>query len=100
MQKKQAEEDVQALHDMANTDPYNTMGYGLIAYRTTLLYFAYAFIFLTILTAPIAVIYSNGKYIGGTDKSKYMLGHLGYASTVCQTAEFVMENLIVGCQYG
>ena len=33
MQKKQHDEDVQALHDMANTDPYNTMGYGLIAYR-------------------------------------------------------------------
>lgn len=38
-------------------DPYNTMGYGLIAYRQTLLFFMYAFIFLTIVSAPIMLIY-------------------------------------------
>jgi len=71
------------LHDMSNTDPYNTMGYGLIAYRQTLLFFSYAFIFLTILAAPIMLIYKDGDYQNGNEAAKMMLGHLGYATVRC-----------------
>ena len=64
---------------MKHGDPYDTMGYGLIAYRQTILLFAYTFVLLTILTAPICAIYGQGEYQGGSEKSQYTLGHLGYA---------------------
>lgn len=64
-------------------DPYNTMGFGLIAYRHTLLTLAYAFIFLSILSFPIKMIYEKGEYQNGNEKSVGMLGHLGYASVRC-----------------
>ena len=66
---------------MIERDPYNSMGYGMIAYRTTLLYFTFAFMFLTILAAPIMSIYKAGHYKNGNTDASMMLGHLGYATT-------------------
>jgi hypothetical protein len=85
MQKKKKERDELIKSDIENIgDPFLSMGYGLIAYRTTMFNLAMAFIAFSIFTYPIIGIYKTGTYAPEGSRTQTTLGNLGFASIECK----------------
>jgi hypothetical protein len=63
-------------------DPFNFLGFGMVAYRDIMLILFFLFTFFTILTIPIMVMYKSGKGISlPQGYASFSLGNLGYSST-------------------
>ena len=74
------------MHAQVGRDPFNDLGYGIIAYFNLQLYLMYAYVLICAMA--IFVIYSNST--GGAFASKanyaitaYSLGNIGYAKSGC-----------------
>lgn len=81
MQAKKKERDDLIKSDIEHIgDPYLSMGFGLIAYRTTMYSLATAFIAFSIFTYPMISIYKSGTYASEGSRTFTTLGNLGFAS--------------------
>lgn len=83
-------------------DPFNFLGFGLVAYRDLMLILFMLFVVLTALMTPAMVFYSKYDAYSPTyaGYSKYSLGNLGYASTQCQISPFDLGKITMFCPYG
>ena len=99
MQQKKKEKDIQDKKDIADKDPYLTMGFGLIAYRNSLQSIALVFFVLSLLMYPVIQIYKSGHGIHKeTVSTKYgtlSLGHLGYSTIQCSSIPFGMKTVVM-----
>lgn len=64
-------------------DPFNFLGFGMVAYRDLMLVMILLFGGISLLMAPAMYFYSQYDAYGGAAKgySKLSLGNLGYSST-------------------
>ena len=69
---------------MQNKDPYLSLGYGLIAYRSTLFSLSVAFFLMSVVMYPVINAYYSGLAINiGSVNTKYgiySITNLGYSS--------------------
>ena len=69
---------------MQNKDPYLSLGYGLIAYRSTLFSLSVAFFLMSVVMYPVINAYYSGLAINiGSVNTKYgiySIANLGYSS--------------------
>ena len=80
-------------------DPFQTYGFGLVAYRMTIFKLAAAFLIFSVLSFPILWTYRSGH--ASTSKDGWgTLGNLGYNSVRCKNSLFAMEMFQLQCPYG
>ena len=96
MRKKVADDDV--------VDPYLSLGFGLIAYRSTLWSLACTFAFMSMIAFPLIKTYEGGGAIDmnvvNTKFGVYSLANLGYSTVQCATMPFNQKTLTLTCPYG
>lgn len=85
-------------------DPFNFLGFGLVAYRDLILIMFGLFAVLTLLMVPAMVTYKSYNAIDPKDKtvgySRMSLGNLGYSSTQCQMVPVDLGKIAMFCPYG
>ena len=87
---KKMQKEYRAKADLMNGDPYDSLGFGMHAYRSTLFILAVTFAVIALITLPIYDIYDKGPeaYVEGepgvaTEEFNYAEGsiaNLGYSS--------------------
>ena len=71
-----------ALSEEQKEDPFNFLGFGMVAYRDLMFSLILLFALLSLLMLPAMYFYKNGGAIQNIKKlEKYSLGNLGYSST-------------------
>jgi hypothetical protein len=98
LQKKKMERDAHVKKDTEKTgDPYHSLGFGLIAYRTTFFTLGIALLLLSVLTLPIINIYQSGTnhpaHDDETARYDKTVAFLGYSKVRCSTSQFAMQSL-------
>jgi hypothetical protein len=83
-------------------DPYNALGFGMVAYRDLMLTLMCLWGACSLLMAPALHYYSSGSGYGGSYGSydKYSLGNFGYSTTECQTVPVDLNKITMECTYG
>lgn len=84
-------------------DPFNFLGFGMVAYRDLMLTLIWLFIVLSVIMLPAAFIYKGYDAINSPPHSvlsKYSLGNLGYSSTQCARIPYDSKKITLSCQYG
>ena len=78
--------------DESEPDPYLSLGFGLIAYRSTLWSLTLLFIVLSLIAYPLIKTYENGGAIDTeiieTKFGIFSIANLGYSSVQCATIPF------------
>lgn len=81
-----------------------TLGFGMIAYRSTLGSLAIFFAFMSVLMYPVLKIYQEGTAIDvaqvDTKYGMYSIANLGYSSIQCNSVPLNMEQMILTCPFG
>ena len=98
------ERNLQRKKDLQNKDPFMSLGFGIIAYRSTLFQLAVAFFIMSIVMQPVIHAYHSGFAINigsvDTKYGLYSIANLGYSSVQCQTTPFNFGSLVLTCPYG
>jgi hypothetical protein len=98
--KKNNEDD----HDHDEKDSYLSLGFGLIAYRSTLWSLSLTFIIMSIIVYPMIISYEKGgaidTEINDTKYGVFSLANLGYSTVQCATMPFNQKTLTLTCPYG
>jgi hypothetical protein len=101
MTPKKIEED---LHEHEEKDTFLSLGFGLIAYRNTLLTLAMTFIIFSLIVYPMIYSYEKGGAIdtsvNNTKFGVFSLANLGYSTVQCATMPFNQKTLTLTCPYG
>jgi preprotein translocase subunit SecG len=104
LQQTKKEKDLQRKKDLKNMDPYLSLGYGLIAYRTTLYTLAVGFFLMSLIMYPVIKAYKKGEAIDldvhDTVYGIFSLANLGYSSVQCGTIPFNQDKLVLSCPFG
>jgi hypothetical protein len=81
------ERNLQRKKDLQNKDPFMSLGFGIIAYRSTLFQLAVAFFIMSIVMQPVIHAYHSGFAINigsvDTKYGLYSIANLGYSSVQC-----------------
>jgi len=99
MEDKQRED----LKITAGQDPFNTLGFGLIAYRNTLFSLFITFLLCSIITYPVLQAFRAGTGYNEDKDTKYgrdSIGNLGYSSVQCSSIPYDMNQMTLTCPYG
>ena len=101
MVNKDTERRAELEEDIAHFgDPFQTYGFGLVAYRETIYKLAVTFIIFSVLSFPILWTYRSGSALT-TDKDGWgTLGNLGYNSVRCKNSLMAMGVFQLQCPYG
>ena len=85
-------------------DPYLSLGFGLIAYRYTLMSITCLFLLLSAVSYPLLQTYKKGGAIDTnyieSKFGNYSLANLGYSSVQCKTVPFYQQKMTLSCPYG
>lgn len=82
-------------------DPFNFLGFGMVAYRDLMVTLIALFTFLTVLMIPTAIMYGNHEgIINPTTYQRFSLGNMGYSSTQCQRIPYDLRKITLFCPYG
>jgi hypothetical protein len=85
-----------------NEDPYNALGFGMVAYRDLMLTLIYLYSVCTILMAPAFYYYTSGSGYGGSFGSydAYSMGNFGYSQMQCTKVPVDLNKITMSCTYG
>ncbi|CDW85661.1 UNKNOWN [Stylonychia lemnae] len=98
--KRSPKKQVKLSQDMKD-DPFNFLGFGMVAYRDLMLTLVILFTFLTIVMTPVMVIYSKHTAIQQPKSwTNLSLGNLGYTSSQCQRIPFDLKKVTMFCPFG
>ncbi|CDW86701.1 UNKNOWN [Stylonychia lemnae] len=88
--------------DLKKQDPFNFLGFGMVAYRDLMLILFMLFTLLSLLMFPAMYYYSKSDGYGGYQKGydQYSLGNMGYSNINCQTVPFEVKKINMFCQFG
>jgi len=83
-------------------DPFDMLGFGLIAYKKTIWNLFELFFVLSFVVSPLLKTFNEGTGIDRSIKgwSHLSLGNMGYSSVQCASSPFFMENFVLTCPYG
>jgi len=84
-------------------DPFQTYGFGLVAYRSTIKKLGWVFALFSIIALPIILTYNSGDALSGGHASKYgwsTIGNLGYNTVQCKNSIMAMGIYQLQCPYG
>lgn len=108
---KNMQKEVRAKADLMNGDPYDSLGFGMHAYRSTLFILFLTFSVISIIMAPVMFMYNNGpagmeEYVnaGVPDElnswASWSIANLGYSSMECKSIPLNQKFLSLQCPYG
>ena len=81
-------------------DPYLILGYGINAYHDILNSLAQMFIWISIFTIPILIIYSSGRHYDDQKSyivSQFIIGNFGSSSVFCQQFRMSKKVATMSC---
>lgn len=94
--KKELKKDIEHFGD-----PFQTYGFGLVAYRMTITRLARVFLFFAIISLPILMTYRSGSAIGIDSKYGWStIGNLGYNTIQFSNSIMAMGLYQLQCPYG
>lgn len=70
-------------------DPFNFLGFGMVAYRDLMFVLMMLFAVLTLIMLPVIYIYKgHNAIVKPASFSNLSLGNMGYSSTQCQRVPY------------
>jgi hypothetical protein len=83
------------------SDPFNLLGFGMVAYKDLMMTSIILFSVLSVLMAPAIFYY---KSFNGIQEPKslvqYSLGNMGYSTMQCLSVPFDLGKIPLFCPYG
>lgn len=87
--------------DEPNGDPFNFLGFGMVAYRDLLTTLIMLFALLSVFMTPAIAFYRKGGAIPNpVGYMSYTLGNMGYSHTQCQSYPFEINKITMFCSFG
>lgn len=82
-------------------DPFNFLGFGMVAYRDLMFVLALLFAVLTIIMLPVIYIYKgHNAIVKPSSFSNLSLGNMGYSGTQCQRIPYDLKKITMFCSFG
>lgn len=82
-------------------DPFNFLGFGMVAYRDLMFVLILLFTALSLIMLPVIYIYKGHSAIAKPSKfTNLSLGNMGYSSTQCQRIPYDLKRITMFCPFG